>query len=269
MSDGRALFPPSDRLCIGCGYNLHGTPIDSKCPECGISASLSRGDDRLGFASLKWLETIRRGVYVKLATTGVVAIGAITYLLIHWAQNSYAHALVVLLVQACWLWGTICLTAQDPQVSRVERTLSLRALTRAIAGTAFVGMGFEFALGNSMSTWVLTLALSPLFLLRSASVFCEALYLRSLTDRTRRSALRAWLSSTLWVGALQVVCTVGVIVTAAMVCAYPGSVQVLSTALVQLRSAFASLFVVCYTGALVCVLLRLREGITAVRSAVV
>lgn len=263
MSDGRALIPPSDRLCIGCGYNLRGTPIDSKCPECGISASLSRGDDRLEFASLEWLETLRRGVYVKFATAGVVTIGAITYLLIRGPQNSYyVHALVVLMVQACWLWGTMCLTAQDPQFSRVERTLSLRVLARAIAGIAFVGIIFECALGNSISTRALTLVLSPFFLLGSASVFCEALYLRSLTARTRRSALRAWLSSILCLGALHVVYTVGAIFTAAMVHAYPGTVQVLSTVLIQLRSAHTFLFVVCYTGVLVCLLRRLRESLS-------
>ena len=265
-SHGRVLFPTSDRLCIGCGYNLLGTQIDSQCPECGISASLSTGDVCLEVSSLKWLETIRRGVYVKLATAASVTIAASFFLLLRWPQSSYwAHALVVVIVQAFWLWGTLCLTAQNPRVSRVERTLSLRVLTRTIAGIAFVGMVFEYTLGNSISARVLTLVLSPFFLLRAAGVFLEALYLRSLTDRTRRSALRAWLSSILCLGALQVVCTVGVLVTAAIVHAYPGTVQVLSIALVQLRSALVCLFVVCYAGVLVCLVSCLRESLSKAR----
>jgi len=33
--------PPADKQCEQCGYNLHATPFDGTCPECGLAARCS------------------------------------------------------------------------------------------------------------------------------------------------------------------------------------------------------------------------------------
>lgn len=48
--------------CDGCGYEVDGLPADGRCPECGLSVSESRHDDRMPTASTADLERLRTGV---------------------------------------------------------------------------------------------------------------------------------------------------------------------------------------------------------------
>ncbi len=43
---GPVTPPPADGLCEQCGYNLHATPFDARCPECGLPAARSLSPTR-------------------------------------------------------------------------------------------------------------------------------------------------------------------------------------------------------------------------------
>ena len=51
----------SDFRCAGCGYNLHGLPEDSRCPECGKPVAISRAGDPMHAADERWRRSLRRG----------------------------------------------------------------------------------------------------------------------------------------------------------------------------------------------------------------
>ncbi len=67
MSDVPSLtILTDDRLCVHCGYNLRGLPLDGKCPECGEAVRRSLLGDLLKYADPDWLDRLRFGAALKL-----------------------------------------------------------------------------------------------------------------------------------------------------------------------------------------------------------
>lgn len=59
-----------DAACRRCGYNLRGTSVEGRCPECGTAAGVSVQGDYLRYADPRWVESLARGV--KFMLWGIV-----------------------------------------------------------------------------------------------------------------------------------------------------------------------------------------------------
>ncbi|HEX2838231.1 MAG TPA: hypothetical protein VHN77_08920 [Phycisphaerales bacterium] len=70
MQEGAPSTVDRDHLCIACGYNLRGLPVDSQCPECALSVAESLKGDFLAFASPQYRARIILGM--KLFAWGTV-----------------------------------------------------------------------------------------------------------------------------------------------------------------------------------------------------
>jgi predicted RNA-binding Zn-ribbon protein involved in translation (DUF1610 family) len=63
-------------VCTHCGYNLHGLPADSNCPECGASIQRMAEGDPLKYADLTWIKRVHRGmrnIYQSLVAAVIAA----------------------------------------------------------------------------------------------------------------------------------------------------------------------------------------------------
>lgn len=252
MSDEFIRTLATEELCTGCGYDVRGLPVASRCPECGDPVPRFCVDGRLERANVKWLDTIRRGVLIKAATVGAAAIAVIIYTVLDLLPASgRSPVLIHIVVQAFFVWGTLCLTAQEPRVSRIERALSLRTVTRLVIVAGFVGLLFEWAARGILSLPVRTLGLSPFYLLGVSAIFCEALYLRSLSIRAGDSRAGGWLACVLCLSVLQGIYVIAVIVLTMLAGTHPILVQTLWKGLVLVESVLLFLLCVCYVGVFV------------------
>lgn len=71
MQDAAPTTVDRDHLCIACGYNLRGLPVDSQCPECALAVAESLKGDFLAFASPQYRARIILGM--KLIDWGMLS----------------------------------------------------------------------------------------------------------------------------------------------------------------------------------------------------
>lgn len=130
-----------DLLCVGCGYNLRGTPEDGACPECDVPAVLSIHPTVLRNANPHWLGNLRRGAQLKLLTV-VVAVGIVVMSRIvpgpSWSDDAWRT--IGLLTHGLLYAGTLLMTTQEPRCSLTESPTSLRRAVRVLATLVFLGL---------------------------------------------------------------------------------------------------------------------------------
>ncbi|HWL95290.1 MAG TPA: protein kinase [Phycisphaerae bacterium] len=88
--------------CVKCDYDLRGLEVQSKCPECDTAVADSAGDDRLVFASPRWLRRIRLGLTI-LWGSAALAMVLISLPFLFMEMGIYPSDSVVE-----WLGMTIC-----------------------------------------------------------------------------------------------------------------------------------------------------------------
>jgi hypothetical protein len=137
--------PPSlieaDSPCMSCGYNLRGLQSDSNCPECGHIISASLRGDMLRFSDPSWLAQLRLGASLKL---WAIVVSFVLSFVAGFAGAFFG--LPILLVQLAALvgsvmalWGTWCITSQEPRIALTDDSLTLRKFIRTCAITSGVG----------------------------------------------------------------------------------------------------------------------------------
>ncbi len=137
--------PPSlidvDSPCMSCGYNLRGLQTDSNCPECGHIISASLRGDMLRFSDPKWLAQLRLGASLKL---WAIVVSFVLSFVAGFAGAFFG--LPILLVQfaalvgsVMALWGTWCITSQEPRIALTDDSLTLRKFIRTCAIASGVG----------------------------------------------------------------------------------------------------------------------------------
>lgn len=105
MQDAAPTTVDRDHLCIACGYNLRGLPVDSQCPECALAVAESLKGDFLAFASPQYRARIILGMklidwgMLSLVLLGIssVFLGTLTTI------GTFSLAQVVLTVVVRWV----------------------------------------------------------------------------------------------------------------------------------------------------------------------
>jgi hypothetical protein len=180
--------PPSlievDSPCMSCGYNLRGLQTDSNCPECGHIISASLRGDLLRFSDPSWLAQLRLGASLKLwailvsyvftFVAGFIVVFGVSDLFVLFAS---------LVGSVLGLWGTWCITSQEPRIALTDETLTLRKIIRASAIGSGVGgllhMVAEFA---PLSTLVYAVA-TVLSFAGLVAAYGELFYFRRFATR--------------------------------------------------------------------------------------
>lgn len=129
----------ADLQCIHCGYNLRGLQPAGRCPECGGPIEDSRQGHLLRYAEVEWLKRLRFGTALKYWYVGINILSGIAGVAL--VAAGFPEVLVMVLPLAAGalsLWGTMCITAQEPRISLQEDPVTVRKVVRgfAIAGFA-------------------------------------------------------------------------------------------------------------------------------------
>ncbi len=136
---GAADIIDADLLCARCGYNLRTLPPESVCPECAHPVRESRRPRRLQHADVKWLRTVRWGVWLAM----------VAYLATRVAQSAVERCLAGLLS----IMAIILVTQGEPGI--MHRThAGKRWAARLMISTACIVMAAPvqllFGLGTTM-----------------------------------------------------------------------------------------------------------------------
>lgn len=118
--------------CIQCGYQLAGLSPQGVCPECGTPVAESIKGDGLAFASVEYLRTIARGLFMvrwAVLLTVVLFIGVVLTSALLWAHlpswwAAVGARLVYLLPFGLNAVGWWLLTDNDPMLPPERDTIS-------------------------------------------------------------------------------------------------------------------------------------------------
>jgi uncharacterized membrane protein len=154
-------------LCRACGYSLRGLPVLGKCPECGKSVQSSLRGDLLIFASLEYLDQLRRGATVIVVglwftVIAILASIAASYALPDtgpWISTSFTTLAVLVNLAGWWLFS-----APDPgklkdKGDRPRRILRV-ALLISSAGSILAAVA-DLLLPNAFATLMTGITAPP------------------------------------------------------------------------------------------------------------
>ena len=186
-SSGSALIA-IDFPCIHCGYNLRGLQEGALCPECGQTIRVVAEAELLRFADPAWVEQLRFGTALKLWSIAISILMSVGFgVLVVVGFPVGLASLVGIISTAMALWGTLCITAQEPRVSLQEETITLRVVVRALATLGFLGGVGNAALSSvAFNTGIATNAAAVatfLSLGSTAAAFGELFYYRRFAAR--------------------------------------------------------------------------------------
>lgn len=168
-----------------CGYNLRGLRSDGNCPECGNVISASLRGDLLRFSDPQWLARLRLGASLKL---WAIAIGILLGFAVGLAVSFLSLPIVLvqfatLVASAIGLWGTWCITSQEPRIALHEEPLTLRRFIRVCAITSAVGALLLIAQSAAPMPGVVLLVGTILGYAGYAAAYGELFYFRRFANR--------------------------------------------------------------------------------------
>jgi tetratricopeptide (TPR) repeat protein len=173
--------------------------LEKVCPECATPLARSLHGNLLRYADIAWLRKIRLGVRVMLwnLLIYVLLIAAIV-LSKMWGWPGILRDALVLAAAAMNLWATLLVTAQEPRISVVEDTTTLRRAIRACAITMFVGAvcskaGTVFDIGFALEVCGAVLAIVGI-----VAYFGEFIYLRRFAKRIPDNKLAQSTTAVMW-----------------------------------------------------------------------
>lgn len=210
-----------DYSCIHCGYNLRGLQQDGLCPECGQTIQIVEEAELLRFADPDWLERLRFGTAIKLWSIALsLLLGMLAGFFVGFGFPVILVWLAAMISGALGLWGTLCITAQEPRVSLQENPVTLRAVLRALATAGFIGSVWAGATsgwttGTVAFSWISAIG-TLLSYGSTAAAYGELFYFRRFARRLPDEKLTRSTTRIIWasgiVGGLGIV--FGIVVTA-------------------------------------------------------
>jgi hypothetical protein len=134
------VFVTEDMLCVHCGYNVRGLPVDGRCPECGTPVSWSLRGDLLRHADPEWLDRLRLGTVLKLWNIVLgIGLGIVGAILVSVGVPQWMLLPLGVLGGVLGLCASFAITTQEPRISLQEDTVTLRKVVRVFAVLAFLG----------------------------------------------------------------------------------------------------------------------------------
>ena len=130
-----------DILCVSCGYNLRGQPVQAACPECGTPVARSVRGEVLRFADVHWLQHLCWGIDLLLWAAVLGLTGGFLGLVMRPSPPWLNYAGLALTGGFCT--GLFLLTSTEPRLAHAAPRPLARgavrigaALTLAQAGLA-------------------------------------------------------------------------------------------------------------------------------------
>lgn len=230
--------PPISNRCIGCSYDLTGSPRDGVCPECGIPVAQSLQPDLIQYRLPAYVKRLNRGarlvrnavglmtgsiasVFVfqfAVMPIGFVSSTAATMFVIALSLLSFIASLASLVTYPIGWW---LLTAPDPgrdadaagQTSRrlVRLTLVITASATAMAFASIGGVtvaNAAYGVGLNSIAAVLTYGVLFAALIAAAVQFYACMvYLRWFAQRLPNVDVYRRAKWMMWLGPLCLVCS--------------------------------------------------------------
>lgn len=237
-SPSPAPTPPTSRRCIGCGYDLTGSPREGVCPECGIPVAQSLQPDLIQYRLPAYVKRLNRGARMVRNAVGLMTGSVASLFIVQFAAmpisfvSSTAATVFLLAISAIAFIASLAslvtypigwwlLTAPDPgrdadaagQTSRrlVRLTLIITASATAIAfasiggvtiANAAYGMGLN-AIGVALTYGVLFAAL----IAAAVQFYACMVYLRWFAQRLPNVDVYRRAKWMMWLGPLCLVCS--------------------------------------------------------------
>lgn len=256
-----------DQHCIECGYPIRGLRTNGNCPECGIQVSLSLRGDQPEYSSIKWLNSVRRGIYLTLAVLPASVLGLICLSMIGVGPKAaILRSLFGFATQGLLLVGTLYVSNPEPRCAYSEGPFALRRAIRVGALLAFPGIFFHVSPVNTLSDRSATLALSGFYLLGMGAALCEALYLCRLARRGGNRNVEMWFTTFIWVGVAYMMCTIGAFLTAVLVEIGPSTTRHIANVILTVRPVVVVACVLFFVGGLVACVRYLNRSLRKARA---
>ncbi len=131
--NGSMVVVEVDRNCIQCGYNLRGSPLAGKCPECGTDVSRSLQGILLQYASPDYQRSVESGLGLVLNGILVSIVLVVVNILLAFAGGGWVvivGAALGLIPQVMLVLGYLRYTTPDPQFVGTETPDAARNLAR-------------------------------------------------------------------------------------------------------------------------------------------
>lgn len=183
-----------DRECPGCGYNLRGLPLQSKCPECGMTVIAPHSgeiDDPLSLAPTRIILVFIRGCWAASIIVGLVIALNVAQRFPDWDEQYSLWGFFGLSV--LWVGAVIWLTPAFGIPQAAMRGFSRRGKLRALA--RWLQWGWVLAAGLRVLQQEATLkppmvmlvgaALSAGLLAGMIGVICLSILLEHLSEWAR------------------------------------------------------------------------------------
>ena len=173
-----------DTPCHSCGYNLRGLERTAKCPECGALVEATLRGDLLWHSDPAWLDRLAFGASLKLWNIVVMVMVGVAGAVLGAARVlPLAGELLGLAASCLGLWASFVITTQEPRITLLERTVSLRRVIRISASVSLVGNAMTLADATTKLGLVLVNLGALLSLAGVVSAFGELIYFRRFALR--------------------------------------------------------------------------------------
>ena len=195
----RSTVIDTDVLCVSCGYNLHGLTSEGLCPECAAPRARSLHGNLLRYADPAWLHKIRLGVLVMLWNLLLHVLLILAVLASpEWSWSKILYEALTLAGAAMSLWATLLITTQEPRISLVEDTITLRRIVRGCAVALFVGAVCSTMRAVLDFGFALYLCGAALTIVGIVAHFGEFVYLRRFARRIPDNKLTKSTTAVMW-----------------------------------------------------------------------
>lgn len=219
-----------DAPCHSCGYNLRGMAREAKCPECGALVEATLRGELLWHSDPAWLDRLAFGATMKLWNILIMFVFGMGAAIL--ASSNIGSLVVELLGLAggcLGLWASFLITTQEPRITLIEKTVSLRRVIRTCASVALVGSAMTLADETTGLGFVLLILGTLMSLAGVVSAFGELIYFRRFAPRIPDPALAKSTHRLMWffpicLGITFVVGFIGGIMSAAAGANAPGTV---------------------------------------------
>lgn len=198
--------PSMERPCLHCGYNLRGTDVDGRCPECGHPGRESLASERIEDANPRWVMRIRQGLTVLALGVAFPVFGYLSLIGVAWTAVDFLDAPIDKWFPATRLGielvggvltavGAILAATLEPRNMVREESWNSRRATRLLAGlllgfcvvraTRPAGGIDEVVLSIGWAMLIVLLVLSGIPLLRELAARSHDERARGATTRIR------------------------------------------------------------------------------------
>ncbi|MBI1338202.1 MAG: hypothetical protein GC164_14755 [Phycisphaera sp.] len=190
--------------CLACGYNLRGTNLNGRCPECGTAVGRSAHGDLLLYCEPTWVSQLAKGMNFVLVSIlvgfliGCLSSSAVAYSASQHAQPQVQWVQLLHLVpNIIALVGYWLLTTPEPRQQMTEAGLSARSLARGclVAAQGLGVMQIGVSLGQPFVAQILAM---PGAILSIVGLVALLVYLRRIALRMPDTNLASQTLVVMW-----------------------------------------------------------------------